>query len=156
MRTFKSLTEREVLALAISLEEEDARIYDDFADGLQANYPATAQSLQQMRAEEDGHRHRLIDLYRQKFGEHIPLIRRHDIKGFVQRRPIWPVRPLGLKAVQKQIEEMELETKRFYTKAAQQATDASVRQLLGDLAEEERRHETLAAELEAERRASGA
>src|SRR5215831_8424520 len=156
MRSFKSLSEREVLALAISLEEEDARIYDDFAEGLQADFPATAQALRQMRTEEDGHRHRLIEQYRQKFGDHIPLIRRHDIKGFVQRRPTWLVRPLGLKAVQKQVEEMELETKRFYTKAAQQATDAGVRQLLGDLAEEERKHQTLAEELETARRASGA
>jgi rubrerythrin len=156
MRTFKSLSEQEVLALAISLEEEDARIYDDFADGLQANYPATARALQQMRAEEDGHRHRLIEQYQSKFGEHIPLLRRQDVKGFVPRRPIWLVRPLGLEAVRNQIEEMELETKRFYVKAAAQATDASVRQLLGDLAEAERQHQVLAEELEAERRSSGA
>src|SRR5262245_30345245 len=117
MRSFKSLSEQEILALAISLEEEDARIYDDFADALQADYPATAQALGQMRAEEDGHRHRLIEHYQQKFGDHIPLIRRQDVKGFVQRRPIWLVRPLGLNAVRKQIEEMELETKRFYLKA---------------------------------------
>jgi rubrerythrin len=156
MRSFKSLSEQEVLALAISLEEEDARIYDDFADGLEGNYPATANTLKEMRAEEDGHRHRLIELYRQKFGEHIPLIRRHDIKGFVQRKPIWLVRPLGLEAVRKQVEEMELETKRFYEKAARQATDAGVRQLLGDLAEEERKHQHLADEMETAHRASGA
>jgi rubrerythrin len=156
MRSFKSLSEQEVLALAISLEEEDARIYDDFADGLKADYPATALVLQQMRAEEDGHRHRLIELHRQKFGEHIPLIRRHDVKGFVTRKPIWLVRPLGLAAVRKQTELMELETKRFYEKAIQQATDASVRQLLGDLAEEERRHSHLADTLDQAQRASGA
>src|SRR5262245_20059553 len=156
MRTFDSLSEQEILALAISLEEEDARIYDDFADGLRADYPATAQVLEQMRAEEDGHRHRLIEHYRRQFGEHIPLIRRHDIKGFVQRRPIWLVRPLGLNAVRKQIAEMELETKRFYVQAAKQATDAGIRQLLGDLAEEERKHEALAEELETQRRTSGA
>ncbi|HEV7385343.1 MAG TPA: ferritin family protein [Phenylobacterium sp.] len=156
MRTFKSLSEREVLALAISLEEEDARIYDDFAEGVQADYPATARALQQMRAEEDGHRHRLIDLYRRQFGEHIPLIRRQDVKGFVERRPVWLVRPPGLNAVHKQIAEMELETKQFYARAAAQVTDAGVRQPLGDLAEEERKHQVLAEELEAERRASGA
>jgi rubrerythrin len=156
MRSFKSLSEQEVLALAISLEEEDARIYDDFADGLQADYPATAQALQQMRAEEDGHRHRLIELHRQKFGEHIPLIRRQDVKGFVNRRPIWLVRPLGLAAVRKQTELMELETKRFYETAARQATDAGVRQLLGDLAEEERKHTFLAEQLDEAQRASGA
>lgn len=156
MLTFKSLSEQEILALAISLEEEDARIYDDFAQGLQADYPATANVLQQMRAEEDGHRHRLIELHRRRFGDHIPLIRRQDVKGFVVRRPFWLARPLSLNAVGKRIAEMELETKRFYVKAAAQATDAGVRQLLGDLAEEERRHQTLAAELEAERRVSGA
>lgn len=156
MRSFKSLNEQEVLALAIALEEEDARIYDDFADGLKADYPATAQVLQQMRAEEDGHRHRLIDLHRQKFGEHIPLIRRHDVKGFVSRKPIWLVRPLGLAAVRKQTELMELETKRFYETAARQATDASIRQLLGDLAEEERKHSHLADTLDQAQRASGA
>src|SRR5262245_57633713 len=143
MRTFKSLSEQEILALAISLEEEDARIYGDFAEGLRANYPSTANTLEQMHTEEDGHRHRLIELYRQKFGEHIPLIRRHDIKGFVGRKPIWLVRPLGLAAVQKATELMELETRRFYERAARQASDASIRQLLGDLAEEERRHSTL-------------
>jgi erythrin-vacuolar iron transport family protein len=156
MRTFKSLTEQEILALAISLEEEDARIYDDFAAGLAADYPATADALHQMRAEEDGHRHRLIELYKSKFGDHIPLIRRQDVQGFVQRRPIWLVRPLGVDAVRKQVAEMELETKRFYMKAIEQSCDAGVRQLLGDLAEEERKHEHLASELEAQRRASGA
>jgi rubrerythrin len=147
MRSFKSLSEQEVLALAISLEEEDARIYDDFADGLKADYPASAAKFQEMRVEEDGHRHRLLELYRQKFGEHIPLIRRHDVKGFVHRKPIWLVRPLGLNAVRKQAEMMELETRQFYETAARQATDASVRQLLGDLAEEERKHSRIAEEL---------
>jgi rubrerythrin len=156
MRSFKSLSEQEILALAISLEEEDARIYDDFADGLKANYPATATVLEEMRAEEDSHRHRLIDLYRKRFGEHIPLIRRHDVQGFVQRKPIWLVRPLGLAAVRKETELMELETRRFYERAVQQATDAGVRQLLGDLAEEERRHSRLAEELESAQRVSGA
>src|SRR3954467_5632617 len=133
MRSFKSLSEKEVLALAIALEEEDARIYDDFAEGLQADYPATAATLQAMRKEEDGHRHRLLTLYREKFGEHIPLIRRPDVKGFVQRKPIWLVRPLGLDPVRKNIEEMELETKRFYEKAGQQASEAGARQRLGAL-----------------------
>src|SRR5438132_9166270 len=140
MRSFKSLSEQEILALAISLEEEDARIFDDFAEGLKADYPATAKILAEMRAEEDGHRHRLIELYRQKFGEHIPLIRRHDVKGFVQRKPIWLVRPLGLAAVRRQVELIELETLRFYESALRQTTDAGIRQLLRDLAEEERRH----------------
>ncbi len=144
MRTFASLSEREILALAISLEEEDARIYADFAEGLRADFPTVADQFAEMRAEEDGHRHRLLTLYRQKFGEHIPLIRRHDVAGFVSRRPVWLVRPLGLNVVRKQAETMELETRRFYEKAAQRATDASIRQLLGDLAEEERKHSHLA------------
>lgn len=144
MRSFKSLSEQEILALAISLEEEDARIFDDFADGLQASYPAQAEEFRRLRIEEDGHRHRLLDLYRQKFGDHIPLIRRQDVKGFVSRKPVWLVRPLGLDAVRKQAELMELETSRFYETAARKATDVGIRQLLGDLAEEERKHGQLA------------
>src|SRR5438067_8570358 len=156
MRSFQSLSEQEILALAISLEEEDARIYGDFAEGLKVDYPATAAILKEMLAEEDGHRHRLIELCRQKFGEHIPLIRRQDVKGFVGRKPIWLVRPLGLSAVRKEVEVMELETRRFYEAAARKATDAGVRQLLDDLAAEERRHVIRAEELEAQQRSSGA
>jgi rubrerythrin len=140
MRSFESLSEREILALAISLEEEDARIYDDFADGLQESYPEQAKKFAAIRADEDSHRHRLLNLYRERFGEHVPLIRRQEVKGFVKRRPIWLVRPLGLRAVQKQAELMELETKRFYEVSARRSTDAGIRQLLGDLAEEERHH----------------
>ena len=149
MRSFESLGEQEVLALAISLEEEDARIYDDFADGLKASYPAQAEQFKQLRAEEDGHRHRLLELYRKRFGEHIPLIRRQDVKGFVDRRPVWLVRPLGLAAVRKQAGLMEVETRRFYETYARRTTDAGIRQLLGDLAEEERRHTQTAEQLEA-------
>src|SRR5213594_3177462 len=140
MRLFETITEQEILALAIALEEEDARIYDDFADGLKENHPEQAKKFKELRREEDGHRHRLLDLYKQRFGDHVPLIRRQDVRGFVQRRPVWLVRPLGLKAVQKAAETMELETKRFYEAAARRTTDAGVRQLLGDLAEEERNH----------------
>jgi rubrerythrin len=156
MRSFQSLSEEEILALAISLEEEDARIYGNFAEGLKADYPATAAILNEMRAEEDGHRHRLIELHRQKFGEHLPLIRRQDVKGFVHRKPIWLVRPLGLAAVRKATELMELETRRYYEAAARQTTDAGIRQLLGDLAEEERKHTLLAEGLESAQRSSGA
>src|SRR5216683_3894321 len=117
MRSFQSLTEQEILALAISLEEEDARIYGDFAEGLKADYPATAAILTEMRAEEDGHRHRLIELHRQKFGEHIPLVRRHDVRGFARHEPLWIVRPLGLDRVRKQAETMEFEARRFYERA---------------------------------------
>ncbi len=140
MKTFDSLTELEVLALAISLEEEDARIYEDFAAGLEANYPEQAAKFREMRREEDGHRHRLLTLFKSRFGEHVPLIRRQDVRGFVERKPVWLVRPLGLKSVQKAAESMEVETIRFYEAAARRTTDAGIRQLLGDLAEEERNH----------------
>jgi rubrerythrin len=153
MRSFDSLDEKEILALAISQEEEDARIYDDFADGLKENYPTQSEQFAEMRREEDGHRHRLIELYRDRFGEHIPLIRAQDVRGFVKRRPVWLVRPLGLNAVRKAAEAMELETKRFYEAAARRSADAGVRQLLGDLAEEERHH-AHAAELMAQTRVS--
>ena len=99
MKTFDSLTEQEILALAISLEEEDARVYEDFAAGLQDNYPEQAEKFRTMRREEDGHRHRLLELYKGKFGDHVPLIRRQDVRGFVDRKPVWLTRPLGLKTV---------------------------------------------------------
>jgi rubrerythrin len=144
MKTFDSLTEQEVLALAISLEEEDARIYEDFADGLQETYPDQARKFRGLRQEEDGHRHRLLGLYKSRFGDHVPLIRRQDVRGFVNRRPVWLLRPLGLKAVQKAAEGMELETKRFYEAACRRTRDTGIRQLLGDLAEEERNHAHIA------------
>src|SRR5215472_4610450 len=128
MRTFKGLTEREILALAISLEEEDARIYEDFAEGLKDRDPALAGRFRAMRAEEDGHRHRLLDLYRRNFGEHIPLIRRQDVKGFVQRGAVWGNGPLDVDEVRRQAQLMEAETKQFYESAARQTVNASIRQ----------------------------
>ncbi len=147
MRTFESLTEQEILALAVSLEEEDERIYADFAEGLRKDFPATATLFEGMREEESGHRRRLIDLYRAKFGEHIPLIRRQDVRGFINRRPVWLMKPLRLDAVRKQAETLEVETRRFYEKAVDRMQDASIRQLLNDLAQEERDHENRAGEL---------
>jgi erythrin-vacuolar iron transport family protein len=144
MKNFSDLSEQEIVALAIALEEEDERIYDEFADGLRESYPASAQVFRDMAAEESSHRHRLIELHREKFGEHIPLIRRTDVRGFVHRKPVWLVRPLGLEAVRRQAETMELETRRFYLNAAEQCSDAGIRQLLGDLAEAERQHEVVA------------
>ncbi|MBV8653686.1 MAG: rubrerythrin, partial [Alphaproteobacteria bacterium] len=102
MKDFSELTEPELLALAIALEEEDSRIYDEFAHGLRDNYPDTARMFSAMSEEESGHRHRLLELYRGKFGEHIPLMRRQDVKGFVERKPIWMSRPLGLDKVREQ------------------------------------------------------
>jgi rubrerythrin len=147
-KKFKDLTEREILALAISLEEEDGRIYGDFVDGLRETYPATAAMFEEMEREESEHRRMLIDLYREKFGEHIPHIRRQDVKGFVDRRPVWLIRPLGINVVRRQAETMELETRRFYERAQRQVTDASIRKLLGDLAETERKHSAYAQSLE--------
>ncbi|MBV9734341.1 MAG: rubrerythrin [Acidisphaera sp.] len=144
MRNFSDLSEREILALAISSEEEDGRIYADFAEGLRDDYPASARVFTEMAAEEGEHRRRLIELYQQKFGEHILLIRRHDVSGFVARRPVWQFRPLGLDVVRRQAQLMELETGRFYRRAAQRTSDASIRMLLGDLADAEVQHGNLA------------
>jgi len=147
MRDFNSLSEQEILALAISLEEEDERIYADFAEGLRQDFPATAAVLDGMRKEESGHRRRLIELYQKRFGEHIPLIRRQDVKGFVQRQPVWLIKPLGLDKLRKQASAIEIETRRFYETAAARTRDAGVRQLLDDLAQEERYHALRAQEL---------
>ncbi len=147
-KNFKDLTEREILALAITLEEEDSRVYGDFADGLRETYPATAKMFEEMQEEEYGHRRALIETFRQRFGEHIPLIRRHDVKGFIQHKPVWLVRPLGVDTVRKQAEIMELESRQFYERAIEKVTDASVRKLLGDLADVERKHSALAESLE--------
>src|SRR2546430_2109624 len=149
-KNFKDLSEQEILALAISSEETDARIYADFAAGLKTDYPATAQIFKEMEAEEDEHRRELIEEYRRRFGEHIPLIRREDVKGFVHRKPVWMIRPLGIKTVRHQAEVMETETQRFYERAASKVSDASTRKLLGDLAEAERKHVTLADNLQEE------
>jgi rubrerythrin len=148
MRSFDALSEREILALAISLEEEDERVYADYAEGLRENFPASAAVFDGMRSEESSHRRRLIELYKQKFGDHIPLIRRQDVRGFVSRKPVWLVRPLGLDTVRNQASAMEVESRRFYEKAAARAQDPGVRQLLDDLAQEERSHENRAEKLE--------
>ena len=150
MRNFSELTEREILALAIANEEEDGRIYLDIAEGLRTEYPGSSNVFTEMAAEEGEHRHRLLEVYRKKFGEHIPLIRRQDVKGFLERKSIWLLRPLGLDKVRAQAELMEAESKRFYQMAARRSTDVAIRQLLGDLAAEERRHEARAEEIEAE------
>jgi erythrin-vacuolar iron transport family protein len=147
MKSFDSLSEREVLALAISLEEEDERIYADFAEGLREDFPATAAVFSGMREEESGHRRRLIELTQAKFGEHIPLIRRQDVRGFVDRKPVWLLRPLRLNVVRGMAEAMEVETRRFYERASARSQDAGIRQLLDDLAQEERGHEQRAEEL---------
>lgn len=144
MRSFESLNEREVLSLAIALEEEDAKVYDNFAEGLRQAYPQQAAAFEKMRDEEEGHHHRLLDLYLSRFGDHLPLVRREDVRGFIKRRPVWLDRPLSLKAARKQAELMELETERFYEVSARRATDEGIRKLLADLAAEERHHALVA------------
>ena len=147
MRTFAELTEKEILALAISLEEEHGRIYDEYAHALADNFPASAKIFKDMAEEENDHRRWLIDLFREKFGEHIPLIRSQDVKGFVRHQPIWLIRPLGLEKVRAQAEAIEYETRLFYERALERTSDASVRKLLGDLAAAERSHISLAQQL---------
>jgi rubrerythrin len=141
MRNFDQLSDKEILALAIASEEEDGRVYADFAENLREAYPATAKVFTEMAGEESEHRRSLIDLYRQKFGEHIPLVRRQDVRGFITRRPAWQINPLGVDAMRRQAQMMEAETQRFYLQAAARTTDASTRKLLGDLAEAEGQHE---------------
>jgi rubrerythrin len=148
MKRFADLSEQEILALAITNEEEDSRIYRSFAEGLRANYAASAKMFDEMAEEEVHHRAMLYDLYRKKFGEHLPLVRRQDVKGFVRHKPIWLTQQLGLDAVRKYAANMEYETARFYRKAAESARDASVRELLVQLAEAEDKHETIAENLE--------
>ena len=144
MKRFADLSEQEVLALAITNEEEDSRIYRGFAEGLRETYPASAKVFEEMADEEVRHRGMLFDLYRSKFGEYLPLIRRQDVKGFIQKKALWLMRPLGLDEVRKHAEAMEFEAARFYRKAALTARDASIRQLLDNLAEIEDEHENLA------------
>lgn len=153
---FGELTERELLALAISKEEEDGRIYGEFAEGLRENYPATSSLMREMLAEESEHRASLIELYRSRFGEHIPLIRRQDVRGSMARTPVWMIQPLGVDYVRRQIKVMETEARRFYLAAAQKVTDAQTRKLLVDLAEAEVGHLSSADTIEKEHVASGA
>jgi rubrerythrin len=155
-KAFHELTEREILSLAISLEEEDGRIYGEFAERLRADYPATASELAGLRDAESTHRHRLLEAYQARFGAHLPLLRRQDVKGFVDRKPLWLARALSVAQVRREVEMMEFETRRFYEAVAQRTTDAGIRQLLGDLAQEERRHSELAEHFEKEQTASGA
>jgi erythrin-vacuolar iron transport family protein len=147
MKDFNSLSEREILALAIGLEEEDERIYADLNERMRQDFPASAAVFEAMRVEESDHRHRLTEIYRQKFGDHIPLIRRQDVRGFVQRRPVWLAQPLRLNQVRNQAAAMEEETRRFYEKSAARSEDVNVRQLLNDLAQEERSHQNRANDL---------
>ncbi|MDN2566439.1 VIT1/CCC1 transporter family protein [Aquibium sp. A9E412] len=146
-RSFASLSEQEVLALAISSEEDDGRIYRAYAEGLRDDYPASAAVFDEMAEEEDRHRAALIELHRARFGERIPLIRREHVRGYYERKPDWLVRPLGLETVRAQAEAMEAQAHRFYLEAAKRTSDAATRKLLGDLAAAEKGHESLARRL---------
>lgn len=147
MKNFADLTEREVLAVAISGEEEDSRIYMSFAEDLMSRYPDSARIFERMAEEEKNHRHMLLELYEQRFGPNLPPIRRSNVRGFLRRRPIWLTKNLSLDTIRKEAETMEFEAERFYTKAAEQTRDIGVRKLLGDLAEMEKSHESFAARL---------
>ena len=147
MKRVADLTEAEVLALAITNEEEDGRIYLTFANKLRAQFPASAKVFDEMALEEAQHRHMLLEMYEQKFGKALPHITRADVRGFVKRNPVWLADGLRIDTARKQAELMELEASQFYQRAAGQAHDTDVRKLLGDLAEIERGHENLAAKL---------
>jgi rubrerythrin len=155
-KAFSKLTEQEILALAVAQEEEDGRIYGDFAERFRATYPSTAATLTRMQKEESEHRQRLIDGYRARFGEHLPLIQRGDVKGLVKLPPVWLMKALTVRQVRRQIGVMELASRRFYEVAASRTTDAGTRKLLGDLALAEAGHSELASTLDAEQVASGA
>jgi rubrerythrin len=148
MRDLNELSERELLALAVANEEEDGRIYADYALALREEYPSSAKVFEGMAAEENEHRRTLIDLFVTKFGEHIPLIRRHDIKGTIVRRPVWHIKPLSIDRIRSAAEEMERDAARFYRLAAERTSDAGIRKLLGDLAAVEDQHQRDAAQLE--------
>ena len=151
MKRFDQLTEPEMLALAIANEEEDGRIYADFAHALRDRYPDTARLFDDMAAEENEHRRQLIDTFQSRFGRHIPLVRRQDVRGSIARKSVWQVRARGVDAMRRQAAEMERDAERFYRAAAARSTDAGVRKLLGDLAEAEAGHERIAGQSEARR-----
>ena len=151
MRNFSELTERDLLALAISSEEEDGRVYADFAHDLREEYPGSAQMFADMAAEENEHRRKLIDVFAERFGSHIPLVQRQEVRGWVQRRPAWQVRAMGIEAVRRHVQQMEKDAGRFYQKAASRTSDAGIRKLLGDLAEAELAHEHTAGTIEQKR-----
>lgn len=147
-RRFADLSEQEILALAISSEEDDGRIYRSYADRLRGQYPASAAVFDGMAVEEDGHRQRLIDLHRTRFGEVIPLIRREHVAGFYARRPVWLAETLSLDTIRGEAQAMERAAEDFYSRAAARTTDAATRKLLGDLAAAEASHERHADALE--------
>lgn len=146
-RKFRDLSEQDILALAISSEEDDARIYRSYAQMLRADYPASAAVFDGMAVEEDGHRQQLIDLHVARFGDVIPLIRREHVSGFYARRPVWLIENLGLDRIRDEAAQMERDAEQFYTIAATLTADATTRKLLGDLAAAEAGHAVRADDL---------
>ncbi len=143
-KRFDELTQQEILALAITSEEEDGHIYAAYANKLRGNYPASAAVFDDMAAEENEHRRRLIDLYQKRFGDFILPLRREHVAGFYTRKPVWLIENLGLDRIREEVESMESQAHDFYTEAAQRATDADIRKLLGDLAAAEAKHQGVA------------
>ena len=148
-RSFDSLSMKEMLALAIAAEEEDAHRYRDIAERLRQDFPSSTRVFEEMAVEEDGHRRSLIDLFKAKFGDHIPLVRREDVSGFVRHKPVWTLQPLTIDVVRREAATMEYQAARFYRTAAGRASDPDIRKLLGDLAAAEDSHEHMAGKLEA-------
>jgi len=146
-RNFSELSEKEILALAISSEEDDARIYRGYAEHLRESFPGSAAVFDGMAEEEETHRHRLIDLFRTRFGDVIPLIRREHVSGFYARRPTWLIENLSLARIRGEAAQMEKDAERFYLEAARHTTDAATRDLLGELAAAEAGHSTKAQDL---------
>jgi len=155
-RSFTDLNEQEVIALAINSEEDDSRIYGEFSDRLKDNYPETAGILRSMRDEELQHAHQLMEIFRSSFGEHIPYIRRQDVKGFVTRKPLWLSRLLSVDQVRKEVETMEYESRKFYEAAAKRTSNLSIRKLLNELAAAEIAHEAIATKFQDTLKRSGA
>jgi rubrerythrin len=147
LKPFSSLTEQEILALAISSEDEDARTYASFAHQLRDKFPASANVFVEMAEEEHEHRRRLTEAYQKKFGDFIPLIRRSDVSGFVKHKPVWLMKAMSLEAMRERAEVMELENLRFYRSAADRSSDPAVKKLLLDLAAAEEGHSSLADKL---------
>ncbi|MEO1102794.1 MAG: iron exporter MbfA [Pseudomonadota bacterium] len=139
-KRFSELSEQGILALAISSEEDDARIYRWYAERLREEYPGSAAAFDEMAAEEDEHRHRLIELHRARFGDVIPLIRREHVAGYYARRPVWLVEKLGVERIRDEAVRMEADARDFYLRAARATADAATRKLLGDLATAETAH----------------
>ncbi len=148
MKRITDLTEQEILALAITSEEEDSQIYMSFANRLRNDYPSTAQMFEDMAAEEQEHKNMLLDMFGKRFGGRLPYITRQDVRGFMKRNPIWLMENMRIDEVRQQAELMEIEASTYYSKAAQQAQDVDIRKLLGDLALAERGHEAKAIEIE--------